>query len=114
MLASERRAEYPAGTDSRSAGGEGLTPTAAWSRRVRWIGGLIQAAFAAFWLVRGSAVIGGGVAGVLIAVSGVAAIGAFLYAFTVARGTAPRPKSTEGRQIERAVTIATVLEFAAA
>ena len=34
----------------------GLTPTAAWSRRVRWIGGLIQAAFAAFWLVRGSAV----------------------------------------------------------
>ena len=91
-----------------------LTPTAAWSRRVRWIGGLIQAAFAAFWLVRGSAVIGGGVAGVLIAVSGVAAIGAFSYAFTVARGTAPRPKSAEGRRIERAVTIATAIEFAAA
>ena len=123
MLASERRVEYPAGTDSWSAGGEGLspgasaaelTPNAAWSRRVRWIGGLIQAAFAAFWLVRGSAVIGGGVAGVLIAVSGVAAIGAFLYAFRVARGTAPRPTSVEGKRIERAVTIATVLEFAAA
>jgi len=123
MLASDRQAEYPAGTDSRSAGGEGLspgtsaadpTPTAAWSRRVRWIGGLIQAAFAAFWLVRGSAVIGGGVASLLIAVSGVAAIGAFLYAFTTARGTAPRPKSAEGKRIERAVTIATVLEFAAA
>jgi hypothetical protein len=123
MLASDRQAKYPAGTDSRSASGVGvspgtsaadLTPTAAWSRRVRWIGGLIQAAFAAFWLVRGSAVIGGGVAGVLIAVSGVAAIGAFLYAFRVARGTAPRPKSVEGKRIERAVTIATVLEFAAA
>jgi hypothetical protein len=123
VLASERLAEYPAGTDSRSASGEGLsstataaalTPIVAWSRRVRWIGGLIQAAFAAFWLVRGSAVIGGGVAGVLIAVSGIAAIGAFVYAFSVARGTAQRPKSAEGRRIERAVTIATVLEFAAA
>jgi len=123
MLASVRQAEYPAGTNSASAGGESLsagtsgadlTPTAAWSRRVRWIGGLIQAAFAAFWLLRGSAVIGGGVAGVLIAVSGVAAIGVFVYAFTAARGTAPRPKSAEGRRIERAVTIATVIEFAAA
>lgn len=123
MLTSERQAEYPAGTNSRSARGEGLspgtsaaelTPTAAWSLRVRWIGGLIQAAFAAFWLVRGSAVLGGGVAGVLIAACGVVAIGAFAYAFTVARGAAPRPKSAEGKQIERAVTIATVLEFAAA
>jgi hypothetical protein len=123
MPASDRQAEYPAGSSSRAASVEGLspgtsaadlTPTAAWSRRVRWIGGLIQAAFAAFWLVRGSAVIGGGVAGVLIAVSGVAAIGAFLYAFRNARGTAPRPKSLEGKRIERAVTIATVLEFAAA
>jgi hypothetical protein len=123
MPASDHQAEDPAGANSRSVSGEGvspgtsaagLTPTAAWSRRVRWIGGLIQAAFAAFWLVRGSAVIGGGVASVLIAVSGVAAIGAFLYAFRVARGTAPRPKSAEGKRIERAVTIATVLEFAAA
>jgi hypothetical protein len=123
MQASERQAEHPAGTIPGSAGGSGatagtgvadLTPTAAWSRRVRWIGGLIQAAFAAFWLVRGSAVIGGGVAGVLIAVSGVVAIGAFAYAFTVARGTAPRPKSAEGKRIERAVTVATLIEFAAA
>jgi hypothetical protein len=91
-----------------------LTPTAAWSRRVRWVGGLIQAAFAAFWLIRGSAVIGGGIAAVLIAVAGVTAIGVFLYAFGAAGGTAPRPKSPEGRRIERAVTIATVVEFAAA
>ncbi len=58
--------------------------------------------------------IGGDAAHVLIAVSGVAAIGAFVYAFTAASGTAPRPKSAEGRRIERAVTIATVIEFAAA
>jgi hypothetical protein len=123
MLVSERQAGYPAGTNSGHVGGEGLssetsaadlTPTAAWSRRVRWIGGLIQAAFAAFWLVRGSAVIGGDAAGVLIAVSGVAAIGAFFYAFTATRGTAPRPRSPEGKRIERGVTIATLIEFAAA
>jgi hypothetical protein len=91
-----------------------LTPTAAWSRRVRWIGGLIQAAFAGFWLVRGSAVIGGGVAAVLIAVFGVTVIGVFVYAIGAAAGTAPRPKSPEGKRIERGVTIATVIEFAAA
>ena len=32
----------------------GLTPAAAWSRRVRRVGGFIQAAFAAFWLGRAS------------------------------------------------------------
>ncbi len=91
-----------------------LTPAAAWSRRVRWIGGLIQAAFAAFWLVRGSVVIGGRAADVLIAVAGVVVIGVFIYAVTVTRGTAPRQNSPEGKRIERAVTIATALEFAAA
>jgi hypothetical protein len=123
MPASGRHAGGPAGSGSRAAGGvgvgpgasaAGLAPAAAWSGRVRWVGGLIQAAFAAFWLVRGSAVVGGGVAGVLIVVSGGAAVGAFVYAFRVARGAAPRPESAEGRRIERAVTIATVLEFAAA
>ena len=91
-----------------------LTPTEAWSRRVRWIGGLIQAAFAAFWLLRGSRVIGGGVAVLLIAVFGVVVIGVFFYAITATRGVAPRPTSPEGKRIERAVTIATVIEFAAA
>ena len=123
MLVSEHTAEQVVPTELGATAGDGLgaatsaadlTPTAAWSRRVRWIGGLIQAAFAAFWLVRGSAVIGGGVAGVLIAVFGVAAIGAFFYAFTATRGTAPRPKSAEGKRIERDVTSATVIEFAAA
>ncbi len=91
-----------------------LTPTAAWSRRVRFIGGLIQAAFAAFWLVRGSLAIGGGAADVLIAVFGAAVICVFAYAITATAGTAPRPRGAEGRRIERAVTIATVIEFAAA
>ena len=36
-----------------------LTPVVAWSRRVRRIGGFIQAAFAALWLVRASLAIGG-------------------------------------------------------
>jgi hypothetical protein len=81
---------------------------------VRWIGGLIQAAFAAFWLVRGSVVIGGGVGDALIAVFGVTVIGVFVYAVAGAGGAAPPPKRTEGRRIERGVTIATVLEFAAA
>ncbi len=91
-----------------------LTPTAAWSRRVRRIGGLIQAAFAAFWLLRGSLVIGGGVADALIAVSAVSVIGAFSYAIRATAGTAPRPKSAEGKRIERGVTLATVIELVAA
>ena len=40
-----------------------LTPAAAWSRRVRRIGGLIQAAFAAFWLARADLPRHGGRAG---------------------------------------------------
>ena len=91
-----------------------LMPTAAWSRRVRWIGGLIQAAFAAFWLVRASLVVGGRAADLLIAVSSVAVIGVFSYAIRATAGTAPRPKTPEAKRIERDVTIATIIEFAAA
>jgi len=123
MLVSERQAERAVGPMSGAMNRDGLSPTTsvaeltpavAWSRRVRWIGGLIQAAFAAFWLVRGSVVVGGRPADVLIAVFGVIVIGVFFYAITAARGTAPRPKSPEGKRIELAVTIATVVEFAAA
>ena len=70
---------------------DGLTPAAAWSRRVRRIGGLIQAAFAAFWLGRASLAIGGRAEDVLIAVSGVAVIGVFSYAIKATADTAPRP-----------------------
>ena len=66
-------------------------PVAAWSRRVRRIGGFIQAAFAAFWLARASLAIGGRAGDVLIAVSSIAVIGVFTYAIKVTAGTAPRP-----------------------
>lgn len=122
MLVSERRAQHAVASKAGATNGDGLsptttaadlTPTAAWSRRVRWIGGLIQAAFAAFWLARGSVAIGGRATDALIAVFGVIVIGVFFYAITI-RGTAPRPRSPEGKRIELAVTIATVIEFAAA
>jgi hypothetical protein len=90
------------------------TPAAAWSRRVRRIGGLIQAAFAAFWLARASLAIGGRAEDVLIAVSGVAVIGVFCYAIRVTAGTAPRPAGPAARRIERLVTLATIIELAAA
>ncbi len=121
MLVSERPQESAATTKSQatasadlSLSATDLTPTVAWSRRVRRVGGFIQAAFAAFWLLRGSLVIGGPVAGVLIAVSGVTVIGVFFYAIRATAGTAPRPNDPEGKRIERAVTLATVIEFAAA
>jgi hypothetical protein len=91
-----------------------LTPTEEWSRRVRHVGGLIQVAFAALWLVRGSLVIGGVVSGVLIVVSGVAVIGVLSYAIGMTAGTAPRPMSREGKRLERDITVATVIELVAA
>lgn len=93
-----------------TAGGS-LSP---WSKRVRWVGGLIQAAFAAFWLVRGSAVIGGTSAHVLLVVFGLMAAGVFAYAIRFASGAAPRPRTSDGKRIERQVTVATLVEFAAA
>jgi hypothetical protein len=91
-----------------------LTPAAAWSRRVRRIGGLIQAAFAAFWLARASLAIGGRTGDLLLTASGIAVIGVFIYAIRATAGTAPRPPGAEARRIERSVTIATVLELVAA
>jgi hypothetical protein len=78
------------------------------------VGGLIQLAFAALWLVRGSLVIGGVVSGVLIVASGVAALGVLSYAIRVTAGTAPRPISRKGKKLERDITVATVVELAAA
>jgi hypothetical protein len=67
-----------------------------------------------FWIVRGSLAIGGGAAAALIAVFGVIVLGVFAYAVRATAGTAPRPRSAEGKRIEQAITIATVLEFSAA
>lgn len=114
--ASARRSGSEGATDAsaKTASSAELSPTAAWSRRVRRVGGLIQLAFAAFWLLRGSLVIGGAAGAVLIALSAVVAIGVLAYAIRETAGTAPRPHSAEGKRIERDVTIATVVEFAAA
>jgi hypothetical protein len=124
MLTSERRPDHAVATEPGALNGDALsptaldptdlTPTAAWSRRVRWVGGLIQAAFAAFWLVRGSRVLGGGIGDVLIAVSGVLVLVVFAYAIRATAGTGLRPRGPQARRIERDVTIATVLELAAA
>jgi hypothetical protein len=101
-------------TEPEAAKAADLTPAVAWSRRVRRIGGFIQAAFAAFWLARASLAIGGPTGDVLLAVSGVAVIGVFTYAIMVTAGTAPRPAGPEARRIERSVTLATVIELAGA
>ena len=81
---------------------------------MRRIGGFIQAAFAAFWLVRASLAIGGRAGDALLAASGVAVIGVFSYAIAVTAGTAPRPAGPEARRIEWSVTVATVIELVAA
>jgi len=124
MPVSERTAEQPVkgASASQRAWDFGLgsprdgklTPTEEWSRRVRRVGGLIQVAFAALWLVRGSVVIGGGASDVLIVVSGVAVIGVLSYAIRLTAGTAPRPMSREGKKLERDITVATVIELVAA
>ena len=81
---------------------------------MRRIGGFIQTAFAAFWLVRASLAIGGRAGDVLVAASAVAVIGVLAYAIRVTAGTAPRPRGPQARRIERSVTVATIIELAAA
>lgn len=124
MLVSERRAQPAVTTEfaARAAADVSLiatsttdlSPTAAWALRARRVGGLIQAAFAAFWLIRGSLAIGGRVADVLVAVFSITVIGVFSYAIRATGGIAPRPMSSEAERIERAITFATVIELAAA
>lgn len=90
-----------------------LTPTVAWSQRIRKVGGYIQLAFAAFWLIRGGLSIGGalgtalGVAGLLTSV----AVLAYAIRFTVGPGR--RPTGPAAKRIERSVTTATVIELVA-
>jgi hypothetical protein len=90
-----------------------LTPAAAWSRRVRRIGGFIQTAFAAFWLARASLTVGGRAGDALIAAFGVAVVGVLAYAIRVTAGTAPRPVGPQASRIGRSVTAATVIQLAA-
>jgi hypothetical protein len=86
----------------------------AWSQRVRRVGGFIQLAFAAFWLVRGALNIGGGAGAALTGAALVVAIAVLAYGVRATAGTGRRPTGPEAKQIERSVTAATVIELVAA
>jgi hypothetical protein len=89
------------------------TPQAAWSRRVRRVGGFIQAAFAAFWLIRGSLAVSGRTGTILAGGLGLVGAAAFGYGIRATAGTARRPHGVEASRIERDVTIATVVQLIA-
>jgi hypothetical protein len=91
----------------------GLGAKAAWSRRVRRVGGFIQVAFAAFWLVRGSLTIHGGIGLALAVASATVTVLVIVYGIRATTASAPRPTGPDGKRIERAVTIATVVQLAA-
>jgi hypothetical protein len=93
--------------------GVALSATEAWSRRVRLVGGLIQVAFAAFWLVRGSLNIAGQVGIVLAVVLGAIAAAVAGYGLRVTAGASPKPTGPEAKRIGRAITIATIVQLVA-
>jgi len=97
--------QVPTGADSAA--------TTGWSRRVRRVGGFIQVAFAAFWLIRGSLTVQSDVGVALALGSSACVITVIIYGVRVTQGKAPRPTSPEGKHIERAVTIATIVQLAA-
>jgi hypothetical protein len=100
-------------SDSDAPTGAGLTPAAAWSQRVRRVGGFIQLAFVAFWLLRGALSIGTGTGTALTVVVLVIVVVVLVYAVRVSAGTGQRPTSAEGKRIEASVTAATVIELVA-
>jgi hypothetical protein len=90
-----------------------LTPAVAWSHRIRKVGGYIQLAFAAFWLIRGGLSIGGYVGSLLTGLGLAGATGVLIYAIRVTVGTGSRPTGVEAKRIEKSVTAATVIELVA-
>jgi NAD dependent epimerase/dehydratase family len=100
-------------TASEAPTGAELTAAAAWSERVRRVGGFIQLAFAAFWLLRGARSIGTGSGTALTVGVLVIVIAVLVYAVRVTAGTGQRPTSPEAKRIERSVTAATVIELVA-
>ena len=100
-------------TKSETAERTDLSPVEAWSQRVRKVGGYIQLAFAAFWLVRGAFNLHGQSGAHCHWVRRVTLI-VLVYGIRVTAGTGPRLTSPEAKRIERSVTIATVIELVAA
>jgi len=91
-----------------------LGPVEAWSQRVRRVGGFIQLAFAAFWLVRGAYNLHGQIRGPLSLAFVVVTLIVMVYGIRVTAGTGPRLTNLRAKHIERSVTIATVIELIAA
>jgi hypothetical protein len=91
-----------------------LSPAEAWSQRVRRVGGFIQLAFAAFWLVRGAFNLHGQVRGLLELAFLLVTLIVLVYGIRVTAGTGPRLSSPEAKRIERSVTVATIIELIAA
>lgn len=91
-----------------------LGPVEAWSQRVRRVGGFIQLAFAAFWLVRGTFNLHGSVRNPLAIVLLAVSLLVVVYGVFVTAGTGPRLTTPAAKRIERSVTVATVLELIAA
>src|ERR1700688_2597827 len=89
------------------------TARRAWSRRVLRIGGLIQAGFAGFWLVRGSLAIGGLVGTLLAAAVLACSIALIVYGVAATSGLTPRPRDADGIRSERQVTIASIIQLVA-
>ncbi len=77
---------------------EDLAPVTAWRQRVLMVGGFIQLAFAAFWLVRGSMNIQGTFRSVLAAVSVLLVLAALGYAIRSSIGIGHRPTGPEARR----------------
>jgi hypothetical protein len=90
-----------------------LSPAALWRHRVLKVGGYIQLAFAAFWLVRGSLNIHGLVGTVLAGTSLIFVVAVVVYAIRVTAGIGRRPTGLEAKRIERSVNISTVIELLA-
>ena len=86
---------------------------AAWRRRVARIGSLIQLAFAALWLARGTLAIGwpGQLPIAVTLAAGAVAVG--IWGAVTTRGLAPRPRGPAAHRLEVAITIATVIQLAA-
>jgi hypothetical protein len=100
-------------TDLETPIGE-LSPKVAWSRRVRRVGGFIQLAFAALWLVRGSLNVHKPAGIALAGAFSVMVLAVLFYGMRVTAGAGPRPPGQEAKRIERSVTISTIIELVAA
>jgi hypothetical protein len=91
-----------------------LSPTVGWSRRVLRVGGFIQLAFAALWLVRGGLNVHKPTGIALTGAFAVMVLAVLAYGIRTTAGTGARPPGQEAKRIERSVTIGTVIELVAA